>query len=179
MKATLFFVLILGHVLTPSQCDGDVRLRVIRQEKYNGCGSDFIGADMRVIYRLLNKSDHAIYVFGLSSDELFDPTGYVVRFDPKTQKWLYPTGDNKPIPWKDRSILDKSAKIIEPGKSIEFDACHSTRETKVIFARIVASTTYLMATNQAKYVQTGIFLANKASGGYAAVAPERASQVCW
>src|SRR5262245_18186133 len=92
---------------------------------------------MRVIYRLLDKSDHAIHVFGLSSDELFVPTGYVVRFDPKTQKWLYPTGDNKPIPWKDRSILDKSAMIIEPGKSIEFDACHSTRETKVIFARTI------------------------------------------
>jgi len=55
----------------------------------------------------------------------------------------------------------------------------SQPQSESFFYQDTAPNTYLRATNQAKYVQTGIFLANKASGGYAAVAPERARQVCW
>jgi len=39
----------------------------------------------------------------------------------------------------------------------------SQPQSESFFYQDTAPNTYLMATNQAKYVQTGIFLANKAS----------------
>jgi hypothetical protein len=137
VKAVLLFALIMGPLLVPKQCTENIQLNVIRQEKYNGCGSDFIGADMRVIYQLVNKTNHSIYVFGFTYDHLFSPTGYSVIFGQKNQGWNYPTGNNRPVSWTDRSSLVKSTKRIEPGKSIEFDACHTTRKTEHAFARTI------------------------------------------
>jgi hypothetical protein len=127
----------MGPLLVPTQCTEKIQLSVIRQERYNGCGGDFVGADMRVIYRLINKTNHAIYIFGFSSDHLFMPAGYGVELDVKNQGWKYPTGNNRPALWSDWSSEYRSAKIIEPGKFVEFDGCHSTRETKDTFARTV------------------------------------------
>jgi hypothetical protein len=137
LKVVLPFALIISLLPAHTQRTENIDLSVIRQEKYKGCGSDFIGADMRVIYRLVNYTNRSIYVYGFSSDDLFLPAGYVIKFDQKTHEWQYPTGDNKPISWTDRSSMDKSTRRIEPGKSIEFGACHSTRETNNTFARTI------------------------------------------
>jgi len=137
VKVLLICTLIAGNFSASAQCPGKVRLAVIRQEKFNGCGSDFIGADMRVIYQLSNNSDHPIYVYGFSDDNQIFPNGYVLSFNEKTKGWDYPTGDNKPVHWSEISSEFKSVKKLDVGKSIVFEACHSTAERGKMFARTV------------------------------------------
>ena len=73
MKALLLTTLLLGTFIAPSECAGHVKINVVRQERYNGYGSDFIGADMRVVDRLANNTDHAIYVYGFAFEQDFMP----------------------------------------------------------------------------------------------------------
>ena len=138
MTAILIAALLLGNFASASQCTDNVRLRVVRQEKFKGCGSDDIGADMHVIYRFTNDSDHPIYIFGFTYERDFMPHGYVLRFNDQTRQWLYPTSDDRPVRWSDVSADFKSPKKLEPKQSLDFEACHSSwAERGKQFARTV------------------------------------------
>jgi hypothetical protein len=137
MKVIIFSALFLVVSLPQMPCKEGVQIKAIRQERYNGCGKDFIGADMRVVFRLTNKANHPIYVFGFRSEDFFMPTGYVLKLNRKSKEWQYPTGDNKPVSWTERGDMDKSMVKLEPGEFIEFDACYSFMEKGETFGRSV------------------------------------------
>ena len=53
----------------------------------------------RIVFRLTNVSDSRLIVYGSEAGGRFRPDGYLLRFDAKKRKFVYPTTSGKPIAW--------------------------------------------------------------------------------
>ena len=91
----------------------------------------------RVIFRMVNESKKPVIIYGFRYEDGFDPTGYLIAQDKSTGGWAYPTGDNRPISWSERSKEFKSRFILPSGKSLTFDAEMSALEAGGRFKRTV------------------------------------------
>jgi hypothetical protein len=92
----------------------------------------------RVTFRMVNESSQPLIVYGLVLDKNdFDPTGYILILNKSTGAWDYPTGDNRPISWSERSSVDKDRYILLPGRAITFLAEMSQLDVGGHFRRLV------------------------------------------
>ena len=113
-----------------------VRISIVRQEKFRNTGHHPEN-NRRVIFRMVNDATNPVIVYGFRYEGGFDPTGYLIAFERSRGEWSYPTGDNRPISWKERSNEFKGKYILQPGKSITFDAEMSQSEVGGHFKRTV------------------------------------------
>lgn len=84
---------------------------------------------------MVNETSKPIIVYGMKLEDHFFPTGYMLRLSQDTCKWKYPTGDDAPLKWSERSPSDKGEYLLPSGQSIEFDAVFNDWEVSRPFKR--------------------------------------------
>lgn len=137
MKLLLVLFLTLSQGLSDHHEERpSVRIFVVKQQKFKNRGH-YPDNNRRVIFKMVNESNKPVVVYGFRDEELFDPAGYIIELKRTTGEWVYPNPDNAPMPWADRSDLDKSKYRLLPGKSITFVAELSMIEVGRHFKRTV------------------------------------------
>lgn len=111
-----------------------VRISIVRQQVFRNRGHHPEN-NRRVTFRMINETSKPIIVFGFKDDMGFDPTGYLIVLDSSKGEWSYPTGDNLPVRWSERSDLDKGEYVLRPGEAINFIAEMSKFEVGKHFKR--------------------------------------------
>lgn len=134
----LFAVLLsIGSVhICMAQDKSPVTVAVIRQQKFRNTGHHPEN-NRKVIFRIVNKSNKPVLVYGFKYDGGFDPTGYLIAFDRNKGEWAYPTSSNRPVSWNERASEFKDKHILRPGQSIAFEAEMSQLEVSVRFKRTI------------------------------------------
>ena len=95
------------------------RISVVRQQKFRNKGHH-PEINRRVIFRLCNKSGSPVIVYGTRDEKSLDPSGYLIEFDPKTRKWLYPTGSTTDPGFDSLPTFDKDKRDLGAGRCLEF-----------------------------------------------------------
>lgn len=113
-----------------------VRISVVRQQKFRN-GGHHPESNRRVTFRMVNGTTKPVIVYGFRYEDGFDPTGYLIVLDKRKGEWTYPTGDNRPVSWNERSGEFKDKYTLLPGKAVTFDAEMSRLEVGEYFKRTV------------------------------------------
>lgn len=141
----LFFTVLLFLFSVLTVVAQDVQLEVIREEivnqkdqdvnpktrsssGFNFPTTDVPAGDRRIIFRFLNKSEKEIVVYGLAYDSTFQPAGFLIPFDAKTEDWSEPTREREA--GERNSLLQKDQRVLQPGESLEFSALLSATADK-------------------------------------------------
>jgi hypothetical protein len=92
------------------------------------------GNNRRAVFRLTNGAKRHLIVFGSKyEDGDFGPTGYIVKLDEETGRWVYPNPANSPTPWS--QVSDRDPHILRPGRSIDVEAEFNLSEVGRRFKR--------------------------------------------
>ena len=98
MTLLLAALCIVGQVTVEGkQACTSVRVFVISQQKFKNRGHHPWN-NRRVIFRLVNGCSEPLIVYGAKFDDGFEPTGYIISFNPRTGEWEYPNPSNSPTP---------------------------------------------------------------------------------
>ena len=134
---TLLLIFLLSFSPASSHTKQDcpsVRVSIVRQQKFRNTGHHPEN-NRRVIFRMVNESTKPVIVYGFQYGSGFDPTGYLIALDKSNGEWAYPTGNNRPVSWSEKSSEFKDRSILQPGKSMTFDAEMSQLEVGGHFKR--------------------------------------------
>lgn len=135
----LLLILLLslpGRVVSVSQEDAPIRVVVVRQEAFHNKGHHPEN-NRRVIFKLVNQTDHPVVVFGMVDGEELFPAGYMLEYCEEDGRWVYPSGDSAPPPWKNGSDVGKDKYVLRPKGAITFEAEMSQAEVGSRFKRSV------------------------------------------
>lgn len=114
----------------------DVNPKTRSASGFNFPTNDVRVGDRRIIFKFLNKSEKEIVVYGLAYDSTFQPAGFLIPFDPKTENWNEPTREREA--GERNSLLQKDQRVLQPGESLEFSALlSSTADRDKKFKRTV------------------------------------------
>ena len=121
MKIILILLLLINPtVYSALQSCPAVRIMVVGQRECKNCSEHVIGIDRHITFVMTNKSDRPIYVYGMGAGAQFYPTGYQVKLDHCSGKWLYDSGQEMPPPLEKRSEYMKETRVLRPGESLSF-----------------------------------------------------------
>jgi hypothetical protein len=135
----ILLALLLSSWLIPvykAQDKPRVGVSIIRQQQFRNTGHHPEN-NRKVIFRITNNSSKPVIVYGFKYDSGFDPTGYLIVFDPGKSEWVYPTSDNRPVSWNERSNEFKYKYMLRPGRTVTFEAEMSRLEVGGRFKRTV------------------------------------------
>lgn len=91
----------------------------------------------RVIFRVVNKSNRPVVIYGFKYDGEFAPTGYMMALNKDKNSVEYPNPANVPTKWSDASSMMKDKRVLKPGESINIVAELSEFEVGLHFRRTV------------------------------------------
>src|SRR5687768_4027621 len=80
----------------------------------------------QITFRIKNRSDKSVYIYGLEPKSRLTPFGYLIRLDRDTNQWLNPDGNTSHHPYKEfvanvQKFSVPEVYVLAPGKSITFD----------------------------------------------------------
>lgn len=116
--------------------DKDVNPKARSSSGFNFPTNDVPAGDRRIIFKIMNRSEKEIVVYGLAYDSTFQPAGFLIPFDDNKEDWNEPPREREA--GERNSLLQKDQRVLQPGESFEFSALlSSTTDMDKKFKRTV------------------------------------------
>ena len=112
-------VLLLAGYSVRAQDQPLIKITLLSQKIYKNADGPTEYRSLR--FRFINLTKHPIIIHGHGDDDGFHPVSYSIRFNETTKQWVYPTADNRPIPWQEMKSHAFHTEQLLPQKGVIFE----------------------------------------------------------
>jgi hypothetical protein len=122
MKLLLSLAVLLNyHFCFVEGSEDNIRILVVKQQVVRNRGHHPEN-NRRVVFRLTNKTNRPVIIYGIKYDGAFDPIGYLIEFSKDKNEWVYPNGETSEPSFGNVSSIEKEKYILKSGGAIQFTA---------------------------------------------------------
>ena len=112
------------------------KFSIVRQHVFRNKGHH-PEINRRVVFQLCNLSGDTLVLYGLKDQEIFDPSGYLIEWNPEKKKWVYPSGNLTSPGFDNLPSYNKDKEALDAGKCLRFVSEISKFQVGLRFRRTV------------------------------------------